>query len=572
MSTKVESKTQIASAGSPSEAQEKTTSKRKEESGLDKFLKFLSSVKFGIAQLVLLMIFSMLGTFIVQQGTSDFDKFYNALTPSEASLYEKLGFFDIYHVWYFNLLLITLSLNIILASIDRAPGHWHFFNRPKVAINENYARYQPWHAHFKLTGASLDTVVKQLGEHAHTVLMPRWTALFGPLAKPLSRLSSLRWRVTAEDAGTSIFVERGVWNRLAFCAVHVALLTILVGWFVGNKWGHKGVIMLAPGESSATFITPGLNNNVNTFQMPFKLLCYDIQQDLIDSNKPDMAPQNTLDWHTRVIFQDSNKKEFARNVHLNEPVDFKGYRFFQASFDPDNTAREVVLQLTPKDGKGQALDVKLVRPGTKLELTNFETSPTVKLAPASATADVPGVGKIRWKNFYPDFRFGKGGAVSESSDYVRPVAEVEVLQPDGVVKDIYGFTPQMLESVKNAPFLTDKTVIGEYNVILKSYEKVSKSHTLQVQYDPGVNIIYWGCAFLVFCLISVFFFGHERIWVYIKPGSGDEINVYFAGNTNRNKPAFEMRYNQLLAKLAASFPTLKEVKNERPKAEKLETA
>src|SRR5215470_1265309 len=140
MSSEIETGSQIdIAAQAPTETKEKpkTEVKKREKSPLDQFLQLLSSVKFGIVMLVILILFSALGTFIVQQGTSDFTKFFQALTPAEKQIYEFLGFFDIYHTWYFNMLLLTLSLNIVLATIDRAPGYWHFVAKPQLIVSEN---------------------------------------------------------------------------------------------------------------------------------------------------------------------------------------------------------------------------------------------------------------------------------------------------------------------------------------------------------------------------------------------------------------------------------------------------
>lgn len=523
---------------------------RKEKSVVDDFLKLLSSVKFGILLLVLLMIFSMIGTFVVQEGTSDFQKFYESLTPAEESLYRSLGFFDIYHVWYFNLLLLTLALNIILATIDRAPGYWHFFVKPKLTVSENYTRFQPWYSHYKVAKAEAPTeVIKKVSEEAKQVLMPNWALMFGPLANVLSRLSTLRFRVSQEEGGTTVFVERGVWNRYAFCLVHIGLLTILIGWFVGIKWGQKGVVTLAPGEAASTFISPGANGSVNTFQMPFRLICYDIEQSLINSKKPDLSPSNTLDWYTRVYFDDGQKK-YDGNVHLNSPVDFRGYRFFQASFDEAKSARKLTLLVVPKDGKGEAQEITLNRPSPK---TNGEI-------------EVPNLGKVRWKNFYSDFQYDPkaGKPFSADGNFTRPVADIEILLADGTVKNVYGFPQEMMEQVKSAPFLADKTTVGDYNVFLKDFEKVSRAHTLQVQYDPGVNTIYWGCAFLVMALLTTFFFSHERIWVYIKPGQNNELHLHFAGNTSRNRPSFDIRYGKLLSLFQENFKEASLLKQIRP--------
>src|ERR1044072_4667378 len=94
--------------------------------GITKLLNLLSSVRFGVTLLVLLVIACMTGMLIMQQSVEGFDKYYAELTPSQQLLYGTLGFFDIYHSWYFNLLLLVLSLNIVLASIDRFPKAWTF--------------------------------------------------------------------------------------------------------------------------------------------------------------------------------------------------------------------------------------------------------------------------------------------------------------------------------------------------------------------------------------------------------------------------------------------------------------
>lgn len=549
-------KSAVNESSTAEESQGKGSGGRKEKSIVDDFLKLLSSVKFGISLLVILMIFSMIGTFVVQEGTPDFQKFFDSLTPSEEALYRSLGFFNIYHSWYFNLLLLTLALNIVLATIDRAPGYWHFFVKPKLTATENYARFQPWYSHFKVNSSNNSSdVIKKLSEQAKYVLMPSWATMFGPLANVLAKFSSLRFRVTEENNATTVFVERGVWNRYAFCLVHIGLLTILGGWFVGIKWGQKGVVTLAPGESSSTFISPGANDSVNTYQIPFRLVCYDIEQKLIDSKKPDLSPSNTLDWHTRVYFEPKDGKKYDGDVHLNSPIDFRGYRFFQASFDEAKSARTVTLLISPKDGKGQAQEVTINRPSVK----------------NSGVVDVPGLGRMRWKDFYSDFQYDPkaGKPFSGEGSFARPVADIEVTLADGTLKNVYGFPQQMMDAVKNAPFLADKTTVGDYNIFLKDFEKVSRAHTLQIQYDPGVNTIYFGCAFLVFSLLVAFFFSHERVWIYIKPVQ-NELHIHFAGNTSRNRPSFELRYNKLMELFQEAFKGAVELKQIRPQ-EKLDS-
>src|SRR5215471_998532 len=109
---------------------------------IDGALNLLSSVPFGIVLLVLLIIACMIGMLIQQQELETFRTYYAELTPAEQVVYGRLGFFDIYHALYFNLLLLLLSLNIILASIDHFPAAWSFIRRKKLAASPTFAMAQ----------------------------------------------------------------------------------------------------------------------------------------------------------------------------------------------------------------------------------------------------------------------------------------------------------------------------------------------------------------------------------------------------------------------------------------------
>ncbi|HVF46620.1 MAG TPA: cytochrome c biogenesis protein ResB, partial [Pyrinomonadaceae bacterium] len=105
---------------------------------LNRVLDFVSSVRFGVVQLCVLVVLSLIGMLIMQQNVQGFDAYYVSLTPAEKMVFGSLGFFDIYHSWYFNLLLLTLSLNIILASIDRFPSAWSYIKEPKLTATRGW--------------------------------------------------------------------------------------------------------------------------------------------------------------------------------------------------------------------------------------------------------------------------------------------------------------------------------------------------------------------------------------------------------------------------------------------------
>ncbi len=87
----------------------------------NRVLKFLSSVRLGVTLLIILAVLSMIGMLIMQQNVEGFDHYYAALRPAQKIVYGRLGFFDIYHSWYFNALMLLLAITLILASFERAP-------------------------------------------------------------------------------------------------------------------------------------------------------------------------------------------------------------------------------------------------------------------------------------------------------------------------------------------------------------------------------------------------------------------------------------------------------------------
>ncbi|HSK70671.1 MAG TPA: cytochrome c biogenesis protein ResB, partial [Pyrinomonadaceae bacterium] len=113
-----------------------------QESLLSRFLKLISSVRFGILLLILLGLSCLIGMLIMQENVDGFANYYASLTPAQKLVYGKLDFFDIYNAWYFNALLAVLSINIILASIDRFPKVWALVSKPPLTVPLRWLRDQ----------------------------------------------------------------------------------------------------------------------------------------------------------------------------------------------------------------------------------------------------------------------------------------------------------------------------------------------------------------------------------------------------------------------------------------------
>jgi cytochrome c biogenesis protein len=482
-------------------------------------LDLLSSVRCGVSLLVMLAAACMIGMLIMQQNVEGFDKYFAALTPAQKFLYGKLGVFDIYHAWYFNALLLVLSLNIVLASIDRFPGAWTFISRKKLDASGRWLSGQKPSATLSLRAANLEEAVARV------------VVAFGK--------SGLKTVVTEKKGKTYVFGERGAWNRLGAYAVHVALLTIFFGGFLTSMFSVTGQMPLVPGATSnelteTVFNLDQLSQSVR--QLPFEVECTDIEQKLI-RKEGSIAADNTLDWLTRIKIKDPERGETEALVHLNRPYDYRGYRFFQASFIGDGKARNIKLQVTPQAG-GQPQELTIPRDG------------------AATLADGT---RVEFKDFAANFTVGGNNQEADASVYNLPAATLAVTAPGAASPTrAFAFTPEMAE---RAPFA--RQPVAGYTWRLADFEKAPKAHILAIQKDPGSTVVYIGFTLLALTLSAVFFFSHERVWAQVDEKGEGRYEVVTGGNTNRNQLGFEDRFWKLVNAVGGELSDVKSAKPAR---------
>jgi len=491
--------------------------KRARVSPLTWLLNLLSSVRFGVMLLVLLATASMIGMLIIQVNVDGFDKHYASMTPATKLLFGSLGFFDIYHSWYFNILLLVLSLNLVLASIDRFPGAWQYIKRPKFDVQPAWLRKQPVTTTLKLKGESRNAVAEQVATAARKLGMKAF--------------------VTEKGTRTFVFTQKGTWNRLGAYAVHVALLTIFTGGFLTTQLGHTGTMNLRPGaaanqmrETAFQIVEDRLLPSQAMMALPFTVECTDIQQKLIKKDGP-ITSDNTIDWLTRVRIKDEYGTHDAL-VHLNRPYDYRGYRFFQASFVPVGQARNITLRVAPEQG-GDAEEVTIPRNGaTKLKDGTL----------------------VEFKEFHANYRVGGDAADAGERVYTNPAAVLSVTPPGSAPVQAFAFNPTMAES---APFA--KRPVAGHTYRLIDFEKVPDMHILSIQKDPGSPVFYAGGGLLTLCLCAVFFFSHKRIWAVVEErGPHSNYEVLLGGNTNRNLFALEDTFKRLIAAITGEPVEVKE--------------
>jgi cytochrome c biogenesis protein len=477
-----------------SPAQEKTG-----ESLFSRFLKLLCSVRFGIILLIAVGLLCFLGMVIMQQNLEGFERYYAELTPAQRLVYGSLGLFDIYHSWYFNALLLILSFNIVLSSIDRFPKTWTFISKPKLDASLRWLKHQEQNAAFETSGESARAVAANIAENA----------------------KKAGWRktvITEKDGRTFVFAESGAWNRLAYLAVHVGLLTIFVGGFMTGQLGNTGQMALQPGQTSNEIydMVAELDQlNQVTKRLPFEIYCTDIQQNLIKRDES-ISAMNTIDWMTRIQIRDETGVTEAV-VQMNRPFDYRGYRFFQSSFVAVGRARNINVRVKSADNQAQDITI-----------------------PRNGSVALPDGTQIRFVDFRGNFSLGKEDPNEDTSNYPNPAAVLQVTPPAGLAQTAYAFG----EKLANIP-IAQKPIAG-YTYQLIDFEKVGDQHILSVQRDPGATVVYVGFVLLTLTLVAVFFFSHQRVWAAVETVSDNTFNVTLGGNTNRSQAAFGEKFKRFI--------------------------
>ena len=465
---------------------------------VDRILILAGSVRLGIVLLVLLGLFCTVGMLIMQQNVEGFGEYYAGLSSRQKLVLGSLGFFNIYNSWYFNALLCAISLNIVIATIERLPKAFRYYSRPAVAVPVRWLREQ---------------------ENARTIELEEGLEDVSTKIAAAFRTSGFEAPLRRERSGNVYhFFERGRWNRLAFASVHVALLTIFLGGFLTAQLGSNGSLALYPGQTTNLMFDTAFDlEQIRriTKQLPFEIACYDIEQQLIRRDGP-LTPDNTIDWITRFTINDEMGVHEAE-VRVNKPFDHRGYRFFQAGIVTVGRARSIRLAVT-NEATNATEEVTILR------------NRTTKLSDGT---------RLIFSEFRGDFSPGAADTDEDTTSFPNPAAIVHIEKPGGGMATAIVLGSAMAD----APELVRP--YGGYTFRMLDFERVADQHILAVQRDPGSPIVYLGFGLLTLTLCGVFGFSHRRIWAAVIKTADGATELVLAGNANRDQDGLTKEIEKL---------------------------
>ncbi len=331
----------------------------------------LAAIKTGVILLILVVILSAAGTVILQRPATETDEMQRAYSPQVLRLLDGLGLTDVFHAWWFVLLLSLVSLSIIAASIQRFPNAWRYFSRPYKSPDEAFRKALPGHVLIPIKDEEAGLSAAERVFHK---------AGFGPE------------RIVREDS-FSLFGERNRLSEMAVYIVHASLLLIFLGGIVDALYGWRAFVTLTRGQQSSQ-VEPqkGVKRN-----LPFTIRCDGAGQE----NYADGTPKRW--WSDLAVLKDG-QVILRKQIEVNDPLVYGGIRFYQASYGKTGKLDKLVLTATPRDGRDpQDITISLD------ETLPLDADTTVRLA-----------------EFIPDYVVGDGQVYTRSNELQNPAAHLLV--------------------------------------------------------------------------------------------------------------------------------------------------
>ncbi|MBC8430794.1 MAG: cytochrome c biogenesis protein ResB [Desulfobacterales bacterium] len=366
---------------------------------LNSIWKFFTTIKLSVILLLSLAVTSIVGTLIPQNESPA--AYFQEYGEFLYRIFDVFDFFDMYNSWWFQLLIVLLTVNIVVCSIDRlkATGKIVFAKNPIF----NLSRFR--------NHADKESIVDDRSpEQLKDIYEPFVSKGFGYM------------RSEQTDKGFCIFAEKWRWTRLGVYGVHLSIVLLLVGSLIGSIFGFDGYVNIPEGEAVNSI---RIRNSAQAKSLDFEVLCEDFDVSFYDSGVP-------KEFRSSLTILEHGKPVLKKDIIVNDPLRYKGINMFQSSYGP-LPPKEVTLSFkSTKTGKvyqkkvliGQQIDIP--EAGGKFVVKDYDNAYNFRgrsIGEAFSGILIPENGRpieILLPVRFPDFDQGRKGNVAVSvRDYDR---------------------------------------------------------------------------------------------------------------------------------------------------------
>ena len=466
---------------------------------LDALWRFFASLKLTVIVLFSLAVMAGIGTFLPQNKSPE--EYFQAFGPFWYRILSDLDMFDLYHAWWFRLLIMMLVINIIICSVDRLRLTWKIIFPKSRHIDPEKFIHRPSRLAFQLNAPSkrLRDPVERLTKQA----LGSYTSI------PV-------------DKGFALTADQGRWTRLGVYMVHLSVIVLLVGGLIGSIWGFEGFVNLPEQE---TIQAIALRDSNQRIALPFSLRCDDARVQVYDNGAP-------KEWRIWLTILENGRTVVQKDIIVNDPLRYKGINIFLSSFgklrEPDrkrsaafNPHEPIHLTFQSRESgmvynKDVHLNevVQLPEGQGVIKITGFEENGIFKgvdIGPVLKAQLTPAQGErhtISIALMAPKFDAMRGGA--------------------------------MIISAQAA--LTDNSTNNPPEADIRYYAG------LQITKDPGVGIVYTGFILMIVGCFVCFFTSHRQVVIMVT-AKGDKSDIIISGSANKNKLGLQTKLERLAERL-----------------------
>jgi cytochrome c biogenesis protein len=307
---------------------------------IDRVFRAFCSLKLTLANLLALFLAMVAGTF-VNPGMSSLAEIEQALQGRPLALwsYQAFELYDLFHSWWFTLLLLSLALNLIACSIERLPRIYLAVKYPERRLDRTKG------LRLHASGTSCADVAGELRKRGYTV------------------------SAQEREGGTDVFAERGRASRFGVWVVHISLLVVLSGGIVGRLTAFEGTASVPQnGGEVQSFNLRTPDGSTPRKRLGFTLRCTDFRLKQFESGAPKA-------YESDLVVLDAQGNEVKRaTINVNHPLQYGGVTIFQSSYQALEEGSRARLRFVD-NASGSAKEL-LLAPGEKVEADGLTYSVT----------------------------------------------------------------------------------------------------------------------------------------------------------------------------------------------------
>ncbi len=444
---------------------------------------------------------SIIGTVIPQNENPA--AYFRAYGEFFYRIFDILDIFDMYHSWWFQLLILFLTLNIFVCSINRISATWKivFVKNPPF----NLSRFR------KLSQKEIFSASRTPED----------------LKKIYESFISKRFRYTRveqTETGYCIFAEKWRWTRLGVYTVHLSVIFLLIGGLVGSIFGFSGYVNIPEGEAVSSV---RIRNTGKMKNLDFEIRCEDFNVSFYDNGAP-------KEFRSSLTIMEQGKPAYTKDIVVNDPLRYKGISIFQSSYGKmPSTAPPKTMPPLKNLSEDITLNVISIKSGKAYRIETRIATPV----------DIPeGLGKFVITEYKKSAEFG--------GQDIGP-ALIGILTPNGgnPVDILLPLRFPNFDKMRRGAVVI--SVAGQEAEIFSPAKNTDVRYYtgLQVTKDPGVWVVYTGFMVMIMGCFITFFMSHQRLCVEVIK-SGQQSKVVVTGRANKNKLGMQSRIRRISEKLA----------------------